>query len=157
MATRPVKPKAATTTAKRQAKPKTLADVVKVTEDDVQEAIVSAAQVMGMEVLITSRRRKNVKCPGCGDIFRPTGGDGVSKGVPDLLVRHPKWPPLTWLGVEVKGPTTKVSPEQQALAAKGAVCVVRCIDDFLTAVRPIDQLLRSEEYDPLLRMTGGKH
>jgi hypothetical protein len=99
------------------------------TEAATQKLIVDALRLMGFVVLETSRRRK--RCWSCG--AWPKGGDGVSKGVPDLLVflRGP-W---LWLGLEVKGPATRLSPEQRALAAAGMTVVVRTPEEALAAVR----------------------
>ncbi|MGV3619087.1 MAG: hypothetical protein ACO1SV_27490 [Fimbriimonas sp.] len=130
---------------------------VPIVEEDVQSSIISAFTALGYEVLQTSRRRKLTTCKGCGNRFRPTESDGASKGVPDLIVTHVKWPELVWLGMEVKGSETRVSAEQKGLAGRSRVCIVRTVAEAVDHVRRVDALLRSERYDGVLRMTGGHH
>ena len=92
-------------------------------EDAVQQALIDWLEETGAEVLSTSRRRKNVTCPGCKRKFRPTGGDGVSLAVPDLLARTPDLPPFVWVGLEVKS-QADASAEQAALAERGGIAIV---------------------------------
>jgi hypothetical protein len=98
------------------------------TEADVQKLIVAYLRLHGLTVLETSRRRRRCRCGRW-----PAGGDGADKGVPDLLV----WLAGrgSWLGVEVKGQKTRLSPEQRVLAARGMVVVVRTPEEALAAVR----------------------
>ena len=105
---------------------------VKVRERDLQQAIVDALQLKGYEVLITSRVRKRVRCEGCGQWGWMQGGDGVSKGTPDLFV----WVALigAWRGLEVKGSETAVRPEQQRLAGEGKIALVRSVEEAMRAV-----------------------
>ena len=72
-------------------------------EDDVQAGMVQMLELLGFTVLVTSRRRR--KCWHCGRY--PSGGDGVTKGTPDLFVYDPRIG--GWVGLEVKGPKTAVS------------------------------------------------
>jgi hypothetical protein len=122
--------------------------VAKITirEEDVQRTIVDGFTAMGYIVLQTSRRVHLTRCPKCQTAFRPRGfvsrggedvpvGDGASKGVPDLIVCHPHWPAGVWLGIEVKGSKTPVSPEQAALQGAGRIFVVRSWEDALRALR----------------------
>ena len=97
-------------------------------EEQVQAAIVRALRSAGYEVLITSRRRR--RCVYCGRYS--AGGDGVSRGLPDLLV----WDAVRggWVGIEVKGPRTAVSPEQRALAERGMIVVCRTVEEALAAL-----------------------
>lgn len=111
--------------------------MLKVTEEQVQRAAMQAFEWNGFDVLQTSRRRFLTVCPGCSYKFRPSGGDGASKGVPDLLVRHKDWPKAMWLGVEVKGPKTAVSPEQKALSDKGAIVIIRSVEDVLELINEL--------------------
>lgn len=97
-------------------------------EDDVQATIVEALRLLGYVVLVTSRRRK--RCRVCGAFS--SGGDGCDRGIPDLLVSLDD---ARWLGMEVKGPRTRVSPEQRSLAADGRIRIVRSVEDALAAVR----------------------
>jgi len=99
-----------------------------VSEDQVQAAIVRALRGAGHEVLITSRRRR--RCVHCGRYS--AGGDGVSRGLPDLLVWDQRR--RGWIGIEVKGPRTAVSPEQRELADRGMIVVVRSVEEALAAL-----------------------
>lgn len=102
------------------------------TEAAAQKLIVAVLRLHGLTVLETSRRRK--RCP-CGRW--PAGGDGCDRGVPDLLV----WLPGrdAWLGLEVKTHSTRLSPEQRALAAAGLIVIVRTPEEALAAVRERDK------------------
>jgi hypothetical protein len=108
-------------------------------EEQLQQTIVQALRLAGFVVLSTSRRRKRCRCCGCW----PAGGDGVDRGLPDLLV----WVPDrgAWVGVEVKGPTTKVAPEQRALAETGKVVLVRSPEEALACVRAGDRVAIGRE------------
>ncbi len=98
-----------------------------VTEEATQKLIVAFLRVHGYTVLETSRRRRRCRCGRW-----PVGGDGASKGVPDLLVWLSRWG--VWYGLEVKGARTRLSPEQRDLAARGMVVVVRTPEEALAAV-----------------------
>ena len=100
---------------------------LKPSEDDIQRQIVGFLHAMRYQVLVTSRRVK--RCVQCG--HWGMGADGATRGIPDLLVRHPSWPRYVWVGVEVKTPTGRVRPEQQALADVGAVVVVRSLNEVM--------------------------
>ena len=102
------------------------------TEADVQACITDALAMLGYVVLVTSRRRKRVYCPQCGASGYQAGGDGCTPGLPDLLVWVPAW--RAWLGLEVKGPTTRVSPEQHKLQRAGMIHIVRSVDDALRVI-----------------------
>lgn len=92
-------------------------------EGPVQSRIVRALRESGVQVLQTSRHRR--RCQRCGSY--QTAGDGCDKGLPDLFA----WSELrqAWVGLEVKGPTTRVSPEQRALADAGRIHVVRTSEE----------------------------
>lgn len=62
------------------------------------------------------------------------GPTGASRGVPDLLVRGPKYPSGVWVGLEVKGPKTQLSPEQARLADASAIHVVRSLEAACLAI-----------------------
>ena len=100
-------------------------DAYRETEAGIQQAIIQGATLLGYIVLSTSEHRRGIACPKCHRFFSPGGGRGSTPGVPDLLIRHPSWERGRWLGVEVKGPTTRVSPEQQTLADAHAIIIVR--------------------------------
>lgn len=108
---------------------------VRTSEDDVQTEIVKHLRLKGYLVLVTSHRRKGVVCPTCHNWFRPSGGTGCSKAIPDLLVRDPRWRPHTWVGLECKGPQTAVSAEQKALADGSHIRIVRSIADAENAIK----------------------
>lgn len=110
-----------------------------VDEAAVQKAIVEYFMLTGLTVRTTDRHRR--RCRQCG--AWPSGGDGVSKGVADLLVRSKYWPEGIWLALEVKGPGTKVSPEQKALEQKGAIFIVRSIEDAVRAIKHADLAIKS--------------
>jgi hypothetical protein len=99
------------------------------TEEQLQQTIVQALRLAGFVVLQTSRHRRRCRRCGCW----PAGGDGVDKGTPDLLV----WSPSrgAWIGAEIKGPHTRVSPEQHALAEAGKIVLVRTVEEALACVQ----------------------
>jgi hypothetical protein len=98
------------------------------TEAATQKLIVDVLRLHGLTVLETSRRRRRCRCGRW-----PAGGDGCDKGTPDLLV----WLPGrgAWLGLEVKTHSTRLSPEQRALAAAGLIVIVRTPEEALAALR----------------------
>ena len=106
-------------------------------EAQVQAAIIERLTLAGYTVVSTSRIRKGVRCR-CGQWLVPSGGDGVTKGCPDLFVTHTAWPPSMWIAIEVKGSHTPVSDEQRAMIANERYFVARDQD---TA----DHLLREAE------------
>lgn len=99
------------------------------TEDGIQAAIVVELRVRGFEVLVNSRRRK--RCRKCGTVS--AGGDGVSKGAPDLLVSAAWMPAWTWIGLEVKRPGRIVwsSPEQESMSRRLKVLVVQSVAEAI--------------------------
>lgn len=114
-------------------------------EGALQAAIVHRLRADGHTVLSTSRHRRGVTCRKCGEWTMPQGGDGVDRGVPDLLVHVDG---ARWLGLEVKGHRTSVSPDQRALADAGRIVIVRSVEEALGAVEGH----RREE----VRMSGGE-
>lgn len=106
-------------------------------EADVERMFDACARERGWTVLSTSRRRKGAHCERCGNFVRPQGGDGVSKGVPDRLLRKSDMPPYLWYGVELKGSHTRLSPEQKELADAGAIIIARSYADFARAIGEI--------------------
>lgn len=103
------------------------------TEDETQTTIVQGLRAHGYLVLVTSRRAK--KCWHCGQWPKSGSGDGVSKGVSDLLCRRQTWPMGVWVALEVKrpGPVKWSSKEQELLAETGDVIVVQSLEDALQA------------------------
>ena len=106
-------------------------------EEQVQAAIIKRLTLAGYTVISTSRIRKGVRCR-CGQWLVPSGGDGVTKGCPDLFVTHVNWPKSMWIAIEVKGSHTPVSDEQRVMIANERYFVARDQD---TA----DHLLREAE------------
>lgn len=106
-------------------------------EAQVQAAIIERLTLAGYTVISTSRIRKGVRCR-CGQWLVPSGGDGVTKGCPDLFVTHHAWPPSMWIAIEVKGSHTPVSDEQRAMIANERYFVARDQD-------AADRLLREAE------------
>ena len=114
-------------------------------EWSVQKTIEDGLLHLGYLVLHTQHQYTLQHCPTCGAEFRATGGYGADKAIPDLLVRHPAWPVGLWLGIEVKGTKTRLSPEQKLLQDQGGLYVCRSWEDaeevlqevqcFLGAVR----------------------
>lgn len=92
-------------------------------ESETQRAIVEALRYSGYLVLTTDRHRKG----GGG------GPDGISRGLPDLLVWEPER--AGWMGLEVKRPSGgRLSPAQRALVDLGCVTVVRSVEEALAAM-----------------------
>lgn len=100
-----------------------------ISEDTIQQCIVQGLTAYGYTVLVTSRRLK--RCRNCG--AWPGGADGATRGIPDLLVTRKGWGPR-WIGLEVKGPTTRVRPEQKALMESGMIVIVRSWEEAYDAV-----------------------
>ena len=103
-------------------------------ESSVQNTIESGLGSLGFLVLHTQHQYLLQTCPRCHQRFRPTGGYGADKGIPDLLARHPDHPRGMWLGLEVKGPRTAISPEQRVLADAGAIIICRSWEDARAAI-----------------------
>ena len=108
---------------------------LKPTEDGTQRVIVDGLRLHGYLVQITTRRVK--RCKRCGAWPKSGAGDGVSRGVADLLVRWPGWPRGMWLALEVKrpGPVRYSSVEQRIADVAGDIIVVQSFEDALAAVQ----------------------
>ena len=122
------------------------------TEEMVQAQIIEGLRAHRLTVLQTTvRGKQSLWCPDCRERFstqkcprchRHVGmPKGTTPGVPDLIVSRETWPVGVWLGIEVKGPATRVSAEQQALAAAGRIVVARSFEDAIGAVRELDARL----------------
>jgi hypothetical protein len=116
---------------------------IPVKEADLQRAIIAQLRAKGYEVLTTSRVRKRVRCSGCGSWSWPTGGDGVSLGLADLMVTHSRWRLPVWLGIEVKGSRTAISPIQKDFIDRGLNILARCVQDAVDGVEAADFALRA--------------
>lgn len=93
-----------------------------VREESVQAAIIQGLEACGYRVFQTTVR----------GVRRAYGS---TPGVPDLLVHHRLWPPAMWCGIEVKGPTTRLSAEQKALHAAGRIIVARSFDEAVAGLQ----------------------
>lgn len=106
-----------------------------VSEDEIQRAIIVDLRLRGYEVLETSEHRRAEPCPHCKKFHTSTQGRGCLPGVPDLLVTHEDFPELCFLGLEVKGPKTPITPKQQQLADAGRTVIVYSVKEALDAVQ----------------------
>lgn len=91
------------------------------TEDQLQTAISQALQLLGYRCMSSTVRG-----------WRGPRGYGATKGLPDLWISRDGWG--CWLGMEVKGPKTPVSPEQDELAKVCLICIVRTLDEAFEAI-----------------------
>lgn len=105
-----------------------------VSEKDVQRTIVEGLRVLGYEVLEISRKFPVECCPACGTRFRASKWGGGDRGIPDLFVSRTTWPVGAWLGLEVKGPTTRVSVDQIRLREGDRIVIVRSWEAALKAI-----------------------
>ncbi len=107
------------------------------TEDEVQTTIVEGLRALGYDVQITSRQRK--RCSHCHKYS--SGGDGVTKGVADLLVGREYWGAIR-MPMEVKGTKTALSPEQTRDYARGMIYIVRSWEQAIDEVAAFEKLWR---------------
>ena len=103
-------------------------------EWSVQQTIEEGLTWLGYLVLHTQHQYRMQTCPRCQYEFRPTGGYGADKGIPDLLLHHPSWPDGQLMGMEVKGSKTPLSKEQKILLAQRAIVVCRSWEDAKAAL-----------------------
>ena len=116
-------------------------------ERQTEVEVEALCRVRNITRLVTSVRYKFQTCPECGHRFRPEGGTGMTKGVPDTLL-IPAWmPPGLGILLELKGSDTPFSSVEQAeLAARRIILVARSgeeAEDIIEAVRR--SLQRAEE------------
>jgi len=107
-------------------------------EEVVQKAIIRGLETYGYLVMVTSRIRKRSCCGNCGTWSFAAGGDGVTKGCPDLYVSHLRWPDACWMGIEVKGEKTPLSVEQKQLRENRRIVVARSFEDAIAAVKAFE-------------------
>ena len=124
---------------------------VTVPESAVERSVDYQLRADGATVLSTVVRFKLQTCPRCSHKFRPKGGYGTTPGVPDRLARLAHWPVGVWLGLELKGSKTVLSPEQKRLLAQGAIYVCRSGEAAQDAVARADQALTGD-WDDLGRL-----
>lgn len=109
-------------------------------EAALQAAVVQELEWRGFIVAQTDRKRK--KCRECGAYSH--AGDGVSEGLPDLMVTHRDWPALVWIGIELKrDEKSKVRPAQQGLHDLKRTSIVCRHEDAVEAVMTSHYWLRS--------------
>jgi hypothetical protein len=109
------------------------APVISVKESDIQASIRELLTQVGYIVRQTSVRG-----------WRGTKGYGTDKGIADLLVTREGWGCTCEL--EVKGPKTAISKEQEALVNQGVICIVRSMDDALLCLRRFEKRLSMPGY-----------
>ncbi|MCA1594881.1 MAG: hypothetical protein LC772_00415 [Chloroflexi bacterium] len=116
-----------------------------VPEAAVQRDIKYALELYGLQVLTLSRQRR--RCHQCHQW--PRGGDGVTKGTPDLLVtRLSAWRDCkpwviasrsVWIGLEIKASSKAfVRPQQKEFAELGAVVIVTSSEQALASMQAMD-------------------
>ncbi len=111
------------------------------TEEGTQQAIIQALRVRGYAVLQTTVRLRAGICQ-CGRKVSSPGKYGSDKGISDLLI----WIAAIggWMMMEVKGPTTKVSCEQQDAVNSGRMVIVRSVDEAFAAIKEWERPLTSD-------------
>ena len=123
----------------------------KISEDAVQSHIIGALRNEGYTVLETSEHRKAERCPHCEKWMRSKVGRGSSKGVPDLLVTKDTWPQYAAALLEVKGPQTRLSPEQKVLEKTGRIAIVRSLSDAHGVLAKLEEHFRRLSLSPLVK------
>ena len=108
--------------------------MIAATEAEIQATIIEGLRLMQYIVLCTTHRVK--RCRKCGTF--PNAGYGADKGVPDLLVTHRRWPAGLFLGLEIKGAKTALSPEQKELLDLNRIIICRSWEDALAAVKGVE-------------------
>ena len=106
-------------------------------EEAVQQGVLKLLRLHQHTALSTVHRVRLVHCPHCGKPFTPPANYGADRGVPDVIARASSMRKGVWLGLEVKGPKTPLSPEQQRLEKAGAIIVVRTPDAALKALQGV--------------------
>ncbi len=106
----------------------------KISEDVLQTHVMGALRTRGYIVLSTVHRYKKQRCPKCAQQFWAQGGYGATPGVPDLIVSHADWPSGMWVGLELKGTQTVLSPAQKQLREQDRIFIVRTVDQALSIV-----------------------
>lgn len=97
---------------------------IELTERQVSQTIQEGLRALGYDVISTSVRGWS---PGMKK------GYGVTKGLADLLVGRKEWGPCL-MPLEVKGPKTRLSPEQAELFDSGRLYVARSWEGAVEAV-----------------------
>lgn len=90
------------------------------TESELQSSIKKALLDLGYTAKTTSNYMRNRR-------------GAKEKGIPDVLVTHRRWERGIWLGLEVKLPKGRMSPDQDDLLKDGRIYVVTSIDEAVAA------------------------
>ncbi len=117
-------------------------------EEQVQREVEVTLRGMGYKVWSTVHRYKLQTCPNCQHRFRPKGGYGSTKGVPDILCRGRGWPKAMGLFIELKGEKTALSPEQKLQLEQGDIIVVRSAEQAVAIVQSFERFLERRKFTP---------
>lgn len=120
-------------------------DVTNSHETVVQAQTIGELRQRGYRVLEASVRYRLMRCPSCEHCFRSHADTGQSPGIPDLFVRSDAWPVAVWLGVEMKGAKTRLSPAQVELLAALGIEVARTPAQAWEIVQRADSILKGPE------------
>lgn len=114
------------------------------TEAQLQRQVVAELHLRGYLVLVTNAGVR--RCVHCKK-FPPSGKGAVaSRGVPDLLIRLPSWPPWVWAGVELKRPHGgKISPEQRELNLGFHIVIEDSVKGVLWAISEVEESLKARQ------------
>lgn len=93
----------------------------------------------GLGVLCTVHRYKVQICSKCGNRFWPKAGYGATKGIGDILVPVKVGPYVLYRMQDVKGPSGKPTPEQEALVGMNALAIIRSHEDSEEDVRKVKE------------------
>jgi uncharacterized protein (UPF0212 family) len=115
----------------------------KVIEKDLQRDVVTILECRDYEVMETGKTRVKVSCPNCGSQSYPTGWQGNTPGLPDLLIRGRHWPIGVWLAVELKGSETPVTDAQQALWKRGGSYILRSWETVWEVIQSREERFRN--------------
>jgi hypothetical protein len=99
-------------------------------EEDIQKTAIELLRLKGFIVLETT--------------VRVRGKTGQSRGIPDVLVSHERWPRGCWTGIETKSDKGGLRPEQALLEAQGRIFVYRSPEEALAF---IDRIVW-DEFEP---------
>lgn len=100
-------------------------------EKAVQAQIVEGLKAIGLRVYETSIKLRG-KRKSWGLVA------GIDPGIPDLLIAHPSWGPVR-CPLEIKGPTTRLSEEQQRDHDLGILYIARSLDDAILSVAAFER------------------
>jgi hypothetical protein len=128
-----------------QRKVKKRASAPEATEEQIQQAIMTALMLKGFIVLSTVHRRHLVRCECCEHTFYPPGGYGATKGIGDLIVSRYDWPDNTYILADVKSRTGKLTAEQERLFQSEKLYIWRSVEDALRDCEAASRRFTKEE------------